>query len=102
MEENNRKNDTIFSQHVHAGKRTYYFDVKRTKSEKDFYIVITESRLTGENKKEKNKIFLYKEDFKKFKDGLTTAIGHISQNLAIQTGDRQESYPSSSPGSDDK
>jgi len=35
--------DEIYTKRVRAGKRTYFFDVKTTKSEKDFYITITES-----------------------------------------------------------
>jgi hypothetical protein len=73
--------EEIFSKIVRAGKRTYFFDVKATKKE-DFYLTITESkkRLGKEGKifYEKHKIFLYKEDFEKFSDGLKDAIAFIS------------------------
>ncbi len=64
--ENNGYKDEIFTKRVRAGKRTYFFDVKSTKSEKDFYITVTESKRVGEDEYEKHKIFLYKEDFEKF------------------------------------
>jgi len=72
--ENNGYKDEIFTKRVRAGKRTYFFDVKSTKSEKDFYITITESKRVGEEEYEKHKIFLYKEDFDKFADALMETV----------------------------
>ncbi len=78
-EEKNQK-DEIFTKVVRAGKRTYFFDVKATRKE-DYYLTITESkkRLGKEGKVfyEKHKIFLYKEDFEKFTEGLRNAVDYI-------------------------
>ena len=78
-EEKNQKEE-IFTKVVRAGKRTYFFDVKATRKE-DYYLTITESkkRLGKEGKifYEKHKIFLYKEDFGKFSDGLKDAVSYI-------------------------
>ena len=72
--------EEIYSKPVRAGKRTYFFDVKSTKGE-DLYLTITESkkrfRDDGTFFYEKHKIFLYKEDFEKFSDGLKDAVGYI-------------------------
>jgi hypothetical protein len=73
--------DEIFTKRVRAGKRTYFFDVKSTKSEKDFYITITESKRVGETDYEKHKIFLYKEDFEKFRDALAETVEYVQTNL---------------------
>jgi hypothetical protein len=73
--------DEIFSKRVRAGKRTYFFDVKATKSEKDFYITITESKKVGETEFQKHKIFLYKEDFEKFADALAEAVDFVHDEL---------------------
>jgi hypothetical protein len=73
--------DEIFTKRVRAGKRTYFFDVKSTKSEKDFYITITESKRVGEEEYEKHKIFLYKEDFEKFREALEETVGHVQSHL---------------------
>jgi hypothetical protein len=73
--------DEIFTKRVRAGKRTYFFDVKSTKSEKDFYITITESKRVGEEEYEKHKIFLYKEDFQKFSDALDETTEYIQKQL---------------------
>jgi hypothetical protein len=72
--------EEIFTKVVRAGKRTYFFDVKATRKD-DYYLTITESkkRLGKEGKVfyEKHKIFLYKEDFDKFAEGLTHAVSYI-------------------------
>ena len=68
--------EEIFSKAVRAGKRTYFFDVKATRRN-DYYLTITESKKRyhkdGRFFYEKHKVFLYKEDFEKFADGLTEA-----------------------------
>jgi hypothetical protein len=72
--------EEVFTRVVRAGKRTYFFDVKATRKD-DFYLTITESkkRLGKEGKVfyEKHKIFLYKEDFEKFAEGLTDVVSFI-------------------------
>ena len=75
------KKEEVFTKRVRAGKRTYFFDVKATKSEKDFYITITESKKIGENEFKKHKIFLYKEDFEKFADALAEAVDFVHDEL---------------------
>jgi hypothetical protein len=79
--DNNGYKDEIFTKRVRAGKRTYFFDVKSTKSEKDFYITITESKRVGEDEYEKHKIFLYKEDFQKFIEALGETVTHVETEL---------------------
>lgn len=90
MEDNKRKDhpekresDIIFSKAIKAGKRIYYLDVKRNKRE-ELFLAITESKKittgTGDDVSfqfEKHKIFLYKEDFNKFADGLTEVLDFI-------------------------
>lgn len=79
--ENTEIKSEIFSRAVRAGKRTYFFDVKSTKSS-DYYLTVTESkkrfRDDGTFYYEKHKLFLYKEDFEKFTGGLTEAIEFIN------------------------
>ncbi len=82
VEENNDKAE-IFSQRVRAGKRTYFFDVKSTRSN-DFYLTITESKRKFKEdvfSYEKHKVFLYKEDFAKFLDALQTTIDYVKSEL---------------------
>ena len=70
----NDRQDEVFSKAVKAGKRTYFFDVKSTRGN-DYYITITESKRNGDTETyQKHKIFLYKEDYDKFLEGLQEAL----------------------------
>ena len=78
-----KENSEIFSKRVKAGKRTYFFDVKATRSE-DYYLTITESKRKPRGDGftyEKHKIFLYKEDFSKFVNALNESVDHIKEEL---------------------
>lgn len=77
---NNRYRDEVYSKRVPAGKRTYFFDVKSTRSGDDFFVTITESKRIDEGHYEKHKIFLYKEDFGKFINAMHEVVLHIKQN----------------------
>jgi hypothetical protein len=74
--------EDVYSKVVRAGKRTYFFDVKATKGN-DYYLTITESKKrAGRDGRfffEKHKIFLYKEDFEKFEEGLAEVINFIKE-----------------------
>ena len=78
----NEKNAEVYSKVVRAGKRTYFFDIKATKGN-DLYITLTESKKTfndeGRYNYQKHKIFLYKEDFEKFRDGLNDVLDKIDE-----------------------
>ena len=85
--EENKTNgrDEIFSEKVKAGKRTYFFDVKSTRSN-DYYLTITESKKRYNKDDEgftyeKHKIFLYKEDFNKFLEALNNTVNHVKNEL---------------------
>ncbi len=84
VEENKEKGrDEIYSERVRAGKRTYFFDVKATRSN-DYYLTITESKRRFKDDGfvyEKHKIFLYKEDFDKFMTALSNTVDHVKTEL---------------------
>ncbi len=80
-ERDHHDREDIFSKAVRAGKRTYFFDVKATRGN-DYYLTITESKKMFEDEKpvfRKHKLFLYKEDFEKFTEGLKEAVDFIHQ-----------------------
>ena len=86
IENKDRDREEIFSRAVRAGKRTYFFDVKTTVGE-EYYITITESKRRFNNEQgkffyEKHKLFLYKEDFDKFANGLSDVIEFIRTGQA--------------------
>lgn len=77
--------EIVFFQSIKAGKRIYYLDVKKNRKD-EMFLAITESKkvVMGEGDDsqvsfEKHKIFLYKEDFEKFMNGLQQAIGFIQE-----------------------
>jgi len=84
VEENkDQEKAEIYSQRVRAGKRTYFFDIKSTRSN-DYYLTITESKRKFKEDSffyEKHKIFLYKEDFDKFQEALRESIEHVKTEL---------------------
>ena len=76
MENSNQMDrEEVFSKPVKAGKRTYFFDVKKTKNN-DYFLTITESKRISDGEDgvsyEKHKIFLYQEDFEKFLSGMSS------------------------------
>ena len=77
--------EIVYSRAVKAGKRIYYLDVKKARNE-DLYLCITESKRkqTGEAEPpqfEKHKVFLYKEDFAHFTEGLNDVISFVQSQL---------------------
>lgn len=82
--ENNKdgKFSGFFSKKLRAGKRrTYFFDVRSTK-QGDYFLTITESKKKFEGEGyDSHKIFLYKEDFKKFLEALNETVDYIKTEL---------------------
>lgn len=74
--------EDVYSKVVRAGKRTYFFDVRSTRGN-DLFLTITESKKRthddGGVSYEKHKIFLYKEDFEKFMDGLSHTLEELER-----------------------
>ncbi len=104
----NGRNDRedIFSKAVRAGKRTYFFDVKATRRN-DYYLTLTESKKRfgrdGQPFFEKHKLFLYKEDFDKFSDGLAEVIEFIknANPVLLEKAPDTDSQKKEDPVSDD-
>jgi len=83
--EKGSERDILFSKSVKAGQRIYYVDVKKSRRQ-ELYLSITESKklLSGDAEMpqvsyEKHKIFLYAEDFQKFRDALSEAMDYVVQ-----------------------
>lgn len=87
--------NVIFSKVIPAGKRIYYLDVRQTRKG-SMFLTLTESKKIIENSEantfhfEKQKLFLYQEDFNKFMEGLDETIFFIRKK-------EREKYMSSSP-----
>lgn len=77
----NDRNDEVYSKAIKAGKRTYFFDIKTTKGN-ELYLTLTESKKVHEDGREffqKHKLFLYKEDFQKFQEGLNEVMDKLTE-----------------------
>ena len=107
---NKKENDIVFTKTLKAGKRIYYLDVKKNKKD-EFFLAITESKkiISGEDcnpivQFEKHKIFLYKEDFEKFMNGLQQAIGFIQeqQGCFMRRNDNEEQPGNVQPAEEQK
>ncbi len=83
MDADKRDQEIVYSKALKAGKRIYYLDVKRNRKN-ELFLAITESKkkFMGDESSpvsfEKHKIFLYKEDFEKFRDGMNEVIDFIN------------------------
>lgn len=91
--EDRREAEIVYSRAVKAGKRIYYLDVKKAKNE-DLFLCITESkkRSSFEDEQpqfEKHKLFLYKEDFNHFTEGLEDVINFVKSQVGT-IEDREE------------
>lgn len=81
-----KNKEEIYSRVVRAGKRTYFFDVKESRNTERF-LTITESKRRFSNETgrfffEKHKIFLYREDFEKFVNGLASVMEFVETGIA--------------------
>lgn len=98
--------EDVFSKAIRAGKRTYFFDVKSTRTN-ELYLTITESkkRFNQQNGRffyEKHKLFLYREDFEKFIDALKEsfqAVDELQGEIIRPENSEDGTYGSASSGS---
>ena len=71
--------DSVFTNIIKAGHRTYFIDVKTTRS-KDYFLAVTEVRkkiTPNGTVNERNKVFVYQEDMEKFTEGLAEAVEYL-------------------------
>ena len=98
------------NQNLNKNGYGYYLDVKKNRKD-EMFLAITESKkiVTGEGDEsqvsfEKHKIFLYKEDFEKFMNGLQQAIGFIQeqQGCFMRRNDNEEQPDNVQPAEEQK
>lgn len=94
--EERREPEIVYSRSVKAGKRIYYLDVRKARNE-DLYLCITESKRRQSDGAEapsfeKHKVFLYKEDFARFAEGLQDVMGYVKDQLG-EIAERPEWTP---------
>ncbi len=105
METPQQDNNFIFSKAVKAGKRIYYFDVKKARNAETLYLSITESlkRVTNIDDTlpqvvfSKQRLIIHKEDLKKFADALTECISLVNN---IIESEPQNNFDDGNPAKD--
>ncbi|MDR0431079.1 MAG: PUR family DNA/RNA-binding protein [Tannerellaceae bacterium] len=98
--------EILYSKAIKAGKRIYYLDVKKNLKD-DLFLAITESKKIqpkdgSPSSFEKHKIFLYKEDFDKFLDGMNDVIGYIRKRNEIDDENMEITEPSNTSAPENK
>ncbi len=102
-ENNERKQESVYSKRIKAGKRrTYFFDVRATRGN-DYYLTITESRKRfNDDGYDRHKLFLYKEDFNKFCKALSESVDFVKTDLMpdFDFDSFNHEYPDNAPALD--
>lgn len=85
--------EILYSKAIKAGKRIYYLDVKRNLKD-ELFLAVTESKKVQpkDNSQvvfEKHKIFLYREDFEKFMNGMNDVMNYIKQRSPENASDSE-------------
>lgn len=85
----NKEGRVVFSKAIKAGKRIYYLDVRKNRRD-ELFLTITESRKISNGdgidiapQFEKHKIFLYKEDFDCFMEGMVDVVNYVKENNTV-------------------
>ena len=77
--------EIVFSKAIKAGKRIYYLDVRKNRKDEMFLAITESKKIISEGNDspqvsfEKHKIFLYKEDFAKFINGLHDVMRYVEK-----------------------
>lgn len=81
IENNDGYGDSLFTRVVKAGHRTYFIDVKSTRTD-DLFLSLTELRKKNTADgviTERNKVFIFKEDIEKISQALNEVIEKMQE-----------------------
>ena len=73
----------LFSERVHAGNRTYYFDVKEA-ADGTKYLVIDESRHIEGDSYEHKRVMVFQDNLEKFMEGLSKAVNAMTSEVITE------------------
>lgn len=82
------ENKELYSEKLIRGKRSYFFDIKRSENN-SMYLSVTESK-KKEDAFERRQIIVFEEDFSDFKVALENALGKFDDLL--NQDDQKNSY----------
>ncbi len=89
MEE--RRNDDLPSKKLRAGRRTYFFDLKQNRGNGDYYMDISESRKTDDDRGfNKDRIRIYPEDVNRFEQAIVEIAREMRERMPDHDFERFE------------
>jgi len=75
-----RKDDSLFSKRVKAGRRIYFIDVKKNKKG-DLYLSISEKRKEKDGSVKRTRVIVFEEDVMKFEDAFNEVVVDLKKRL---------------------
>ncbi|SDC85366.1 DUF3276 family protein [Williamwhitmania taraxaci] len=85
--------EDIFTTQIHAGSRTYFFDVK-TSENGEKYLKITESKHISEHTFERYQILIFEKDVEKFELAILEALKKIKPSTnTITLDEKRKKHP---------
>jgi hypothetical protein len=75
-----RKDDSLFSKRVKAGRRIYFIDVKRNKKG-NLYLAISEKRKEKDGSVKRTRVIVFEEDVIKFEDAFNEVVVDLKKRL---------------------
>ncbi|MCC6011543.1 PUR family DNA/RNA-binding protein [Candidatus Caldipriscus sp.] len=75
-----RKDDSLFSKRVKAGRRIYFIDIKKNKKG-DLYLSISEKRKEKDGSVKRTRVIVFEEDVMKFEDAFNEVVVDLKKRL---------------------
>ena len=86
-----RRNDDLPSKKLRAGRRTYFIDLRQNRSNGDYYLDISESRKTdNERGLSKERVRVYPEDVNRFEQAVVEMAREIRERMPDHDFERFE------------
>ncbi len=76
-----RKDDSLYSKRVKAGRRVYFIDVKQNKKG-DLYLAISEKRKEKDGSVRRTRVIVFEEDILKFEDAFNEVILDLKNRIS--------------------
>ncbi|MEO0138666.1 MAG: DUF3276 family protein [candidate division WOR-3 bacterium] len=75
-----RKDDSLYSKRVKAGRRVYFIDVKQNKKG-NLYLAISEKRKEKDGSIKRTRVIVFEEDILKFEDAFNEVIVDLKSRM---------------------
>ena len=76
-----RKDDSMYSKRVKAGRRIYFIDVKRNKKG-NLYLAISEKRREKDGSVKRTRVIVFEEDILKFEDAFNEVVVDLKSRIS--------------------